>query len=305
MNIGIIFTPSGSFTKAICRLKDKALKAYFKVRDNLINNSSHCSFKLFRTLIQPILCYGCEVWAPYLLKKVNDCNFLNICDKLSSESLHIKVCKLILGVFRRATNTAVRGELGSYPLLITMLCLAIKYWWHLNNSCLKGKNSLVIDALIDNRKLDLTDTFTWSTGIKNVFQLIKKTDIWNKPNTITKGNFDDVITSNIKAVYSTLWTSHINLSQPKLRTYCQFKRSFHMENYVSLFNRSSRSSLCKLRISAHQLMIEKGRYVSPKIPVDKRLCTLCDLGEIEDEYHFMMKCKLYDHLRKELFPQHY
>ena len=81
--LGIIFTPSGSFTKAICRLKDKALKAYFKVRDNLISNSSKCSFKLFQTLIQPILCYGCEVWAPYLLKSLNNCNFLSVCDKAS------------------------------------------------------------------------------------------------------------------------------------------------------------------------------------------------------------------------------
>jgi hypothetical protein len=113
------------YTKAICRLKDKALKAYFKIRDNLISNSGHCSFKLFQTLIQPILGYGCEVWAPYILKKVNDQNFLNICDKLPSESIHIKVCKLILGVFRRASNAGVRGELGSYPLLITMLCLAV------------------------------------------------------------------------------------------------------------------------------------------------------------------------------------
>jgi hypothetical protein len=79
---------------------------------------------------------------------------------------------------------------------------------------LKGKNALVLDALIENRKLDLADTFTWSTGIKNVFQLINKSDIWNKPNIITKVNFDDIIVSNIRAVYSTLWTSHVNLSQP-------------------------------------------------------------------------------------------
>jgi hypothetical protein len=51
--------------------------------------------------------------------------------------------------------------------------------------------------------------------------------------------------------------------------------------------------------------IEKGRYASPKIPVENRLCTSCDLGEIEDEYHFMMKCKLYDDLREELLLNNY
>ena len=47
-------------------------------------------------------------------------------------------------------------------------------------------------------------------------------------------------------------------------------------------------------------MIERGRYASPKIPVDDRLCIYCDLGEVEDEFHFMLKCKLYDSLRTQL-----
>ena len=43
-----------------------------------------------------------------------------LCDKISGEALHVKVCKLILGVHRKASNHAVRGELGSYPLLLFM-----------------------------------------------------------------------------------------------------------------------------------------------------------------------------------------
>jgi hypothetical protein len=120
--LGIIFTPSGSFTKAINILREKANKVFFKIRDNLYSCSCNCSLKLFSSLIKPILCYGCEVWAPYLLK-----------GKPSSEDIHVKVCKLILGVHRKATYNAVRGEVGSYPLLISMLALSLKYWWKLNN----------------------------------------------------------------------------------------------------------------------------------------------------------------------------
>ena len=106
--LGIIFTPSGSFQKAMVRLKCKASKAYFKIRDNLYNNSSKCSFKLFESLIQPILSYGSEVWAPYLVRNLNDRNFTTLCDKNPGELQHIKLCKLILGVHRKATNHAVR-----------------------------------------------------------------------------------------------------------------------------------------------------------------------------------------------------
>jgi hypothetical protein len=151
--LGVTFTPSGSFTKTMLKLKDKASKAFFKIRDTLYNSSVKCSFKLFHSLIQPILSYGCEVWAPYLLQKLNSINLINICDKLPGELLNIKLCKLNLGVHRKATNHAARGELGSFPLLIPMLGLSVKYWWSLNELCLKNNNKLVIDALIDNRKL--------------------------------------------------------------------------------------------------------------------------------------------------------
>jgi hypothetical protein len=298
--LGIVFVPSGSFSKAMLRLQEKATKAYFKIRHNLSSSSYNCSIKLFTSLIQPILSYGSEVWAPYLLKTLNNTNFLTICDKLPSETLHIKVCKLILGVHKKATNNAVRGELGRFPILITMLSLAIKYWWSLNDKCMKGCHSLVIDALIDNRKLCDTGIFSWSSGIKGLFNLINRLDIWNKPNCIQRSSINNVISSNLELVYSNLWYNHINNLQVKLRSYCLFKKSFSLENYVVMFYRSARSHFTKLRISAHNLMIEKGRHVSPKIEPHNRICTLCNLNSVEDEFHFIMECPFYSTLRIDL-----
>ena len=58
-----------------------------------------------------------------------------------------------------------------------------------------------------------------------------------------------------------------------------------MENYVML-SRSSRTPFCKLRISAHMLMIVKGRYLSSKFNPKDGLCKLCDRTGVEDEFHF-------------------
>lgn len=73
--LGIAFVPSGSLASAMLRLKEKASKAYFKIRDNLNSSSTKCGIKLFTSLIQPILSYSCEVWAPYLLKTLNDSKY--------------------------------------------------------------------------------------------------------------------------------------------------------------------------------------------------------------------------------------
>ena len=298
--LGIMFTPSGSFTKAINILKEKANKVFFKIRENLYSSSCKCSLKLFHTPIKPILTYGCEIWAPYLLKGLKDENFIDICDKPSSENIHVKVCKLILGVHRKATNNAVRGELGSYPLLISMLTLSFKYWWKLNQDCSFGSSSLVVQALIENRSFQYGYYFTWSKGIKSICSLINNNDIWDRPNILSKSSISDLVSSSLKSKYDQEWYSHISTKQMKLRTYCQFKKSFNQENYVHILNQVQKSVFCKLRISAHTLMIEKGRYSYPKIPPENRLCTVCDLQETENEFHFIMRCKAYTHLRQDL-----
>ena len=61
-----------------------------------------------------------------------------------------------------------------------------------------------------------------------------------------------------------------------------------------------------MRISAHQLRIETGRYARYHTERHNRLCTLCNTIDIEDEYHFFFICPIYSHLRKRyLLPYFY
>ena len=211
---------------------------------------------------------------------------------------------LILGVHRKASNHAVRGELGSYPLLLFMLSLSLKYWWKLNNDCMFGAKSLVIQALLENRKLhESNNVFTWSNGIKSICNLINQSDVWDKPTILCKSTITTVVQTELQNVYSNQWYSCISNKSPKLRTYCTYKTVFDQENYVNFLTKSARSAFCKLRISAHKLMIEMGRYSIPKIPPENRLCQFCDLKEVENEFHFVMRCKLLDQPRQKLFSE--
>ena len=49
--------------------------------------------------------------------------------------------------------------------------------------------------------------------------------------------------------------------------------------------------ITKIRMSAHKLNIELGRYNNIERP--EKICTLCDAKEIEDEYHFILQCPRY------------
>ena len=60
--------------------------------------------------------------------------------------------------------------------------------------------------------------------------------------------------------------------------------------------------ICKLRLSSHCLAIETGRYKN--IPFDKRICSFCK-EDIEDEFHFMLKCPAYHDLRVQFLKPYY
>jgi len=65
-----------------------------------------------------------------------------------------------------------------------------------------------------------------------------------------------------------------------------------------------RVSVSRLRLSAHRLCIETGRWTKPNsIPVDERKCLTCNV--IEDEYYFVLECLMYKELRNVDIPFYY
>lgn len=63
--------------------------------------------------------------------------------------------------------------------------------------------------------------------------------------------------------------------------------------YVDILkNREDRAAVCKIRISAHQLMIERGRHLN--IPRNERYCPLCNSNKIENEEHFLLQRKSFN-----------
>ena len=91
-------------------------------------------------------------------------------------------------------------------------------------------------------------------------------------------------------------------SKPKLRYYNMFKSDLEIEDYLFFkVPKMLRSLLAQFRAGILPLSIEVGRYRN--IPLEERLCTLCDDNVVEDEIHFLCSCKLYKEARDVLFVQ--
>ena len=84
---------------------------------------------------------------------------------------------------------------------------------------------------------------------------------------------------------SELFNDRNNINGNKLRKYRIFKGKLETEHYVSaVMSRSHRSILAKFRSGSFPLLIETGRYA--KVPLQNRICQLCNSNQIEDEMHF-------------------
>ena len=91
--------------------------------------------KLFYSLVCPILLYNSEIWGAFLkpkqLRNLESFKDNLFGDTLKQESLQLKMAKISPGVHEKASNMAVRGDTGMYPLNIDIHVRIVKYRFHL------------------------------------------------------------------------------------------------------------------------------------------------------------------------------
>ena len=284
--LGIIFTPSGSFTRAISELATKARKAYFAFRKH-DRSPAKISQQFFDTLVKPILLYGCEAWTIFHSPKLSKINFVKQADDVIYERLNLKFCRSILGVHKKATNLAARGELGRYPLLLSALDLSMRYLSRVH--FLSHKNTritpLICDAYIE--ALKDSPKPSWAILLKNLPAKLE----------IPMNLFD---LKSLHRMYDRLWASELRTrgENGKLEILSKLSTEFGRATYVDSLPPGLRKYLARVRISAHSFEVEILRYRrNPQIPRAQRFCKFCDLQAIGDEVHAILQCPLLAHER--------
>ncbi len=136
--------------------------------------------------------------------------------------------------------------------------------------------------------------------------MAKYNRVCNTVNSPHATNAPFISTSRKSAIQSlqNLYTSHWLKQIPterKMRTYITLKTHFQKEDYLNLTDRHLRTAMTRLRISAHNLLIERGRYIRPPLAVEERTCPVCANGQVEDELHFMTQCTKYESDRNKLY----
>ena len=84
----------------------------------------------------------------------------------------------------------------------------------------------------------------------------------------------------------------------KGQVYRIFQQNFGMEYYLKTLSPKNKKIFVKFLTANHHLPVETGRWHGKSI--SERLCTLCNSGQICDEFHFILECKSLENLRKKL-----
>lgn len=290
--LGLTFSLSGSLKHATEILSTKGRRALVALKRNI--SAQHLSgwslMKLFDHLISPILTYGCQIWMPTTEAakgrlRTDPSDHKGYFKRLTADSferVHLSFLKWSLGVHGRATNTAVYGETGRAPLIIASHQQAIKYFTRaLSKSLDKSDNSLLALAVREQRNLQLE----WFTFWDHSYHL---------------GGRDTLEVKHVEH-----WQK-LRQSQSKLGFYNQVQHNYGYAEYLN-FPRGSRSCVAKLRLSAHDLLVETGRYNG-----STRTCRYCTNDEElnlllqlpmaepiwESELHALTECPEYEAFRR-------
>ena len=282
--LGLLFTPSGEIKSALDDLRSRALKAFWSLKYKLGTFfSTHIAetMNLFDVLIRPILTYASDFWGCLKLPKNNPI-----------ENVHTMFCKHILGVNKQTTSYGVWLELGKTPLMIFAQKAAIKNWVRIR----RGDANHYLKLSYKNAQ---EDSLEWLSRIDLTLSAIGMGDIFRNDLGINTRTIPGIVSQRLTDIFHQEAFSTISNETSKLRTYSMVKSMSGVENYLSnVTNLKHRKSLSQLRLSSHRLMIEIGRH--KRIVVKERFCPFC-ITVVEDEIHFVTKCKTYDTLRSPLF----
>lgn len=304
------------------QLRKKGLRAYFSLK-NTIDLSSIAKaavFKLFDSLILPVVSYGCQVWLTRteLLKCISPDNTKNAREVLKAisqdpmENLHLSLMKWTMGVRKNTTNIPIWGDCGRCPIGVQMIKLLIDFHNRLTQLDDANSAQIVRHAFAEQRSMGLewyrTTQMLYHRFDPEALARSQRSSKSALPNST-------LVKKRAEEWFKGEWNQAREQSR-KLIFYNAIKKEHGFEPYLHLQKHKKAKFIAWLRSSSHFLNNETGRYGLRYESQHHRACNFCSTEDkellqllanlptvnliIEDEEHFIRDCPRYGELRSEL-----
>ena len=198
---------------------------------------------LFYSLVSPILLYNCEIWACFLKSVGNNYEkFVSriFDERITPENMYNKVCKMALGVHSKASNHAVKGELGRFPLHLIIYTRIFKYFLRL----LTLQNNQILNSALEiNIHLNNVGKHSWFTTVRRLLHFTKLDDYTPNLPHLDYRTFPHLVRMfkrNLFKEYQEYWSKSLNKDKfdssvgNKLSLYNEVKNEVRFESYLDL-----------------------------------------------------------------------
>ena len=287
--LGIFLSRTGSFLKAKRHIADQATNALFSLLRKIrtLDLPIDMQVDLFNKLIKPILLYGCEIWG-----------FGNL-DII--ERVQLKFFKHILNLKRSTPSFMIYGELGVFPIYIDIQSRMVSFWTKVADDEGKNETAFALYKLILRLNEQNKLNSKWLSHLKHLICSNGFGNIWNSLEGINKIWFAKAFKQKLKDQYVQNWAALVEKSSSGIN-YRIFKNNFEMNNYFSFLTNRKCRILTAFRTRNHRFPVEIGRWTG--IPLNERVCWLCN-DDIGDEYHYIMKCRMFNDQRRKFIKPYY
>ncbi|KAK6181925.1 hypothetical protein SNE40_009702 [Patella caerulea] len=284
--LGIMFTSRlkwSSCCKTLALHASKSLNTIKHCMLKLGNRNCTLAFKLFDAMVAPILYYGSEIWGLSFQPEI--------------ESVQNSFCKWLTCTGQKTTNAITRAGCGRYELSVNYMCRPIKYFLKLKQMENHRLPRQCYEMLYN---LDLLGRTNWCSDVKLMLYRLGFGYVWNTQGVGDTKHFMSVFKMRLQDI--NFQDRHTFINQSSI---CEFYSDIKTELFCEPYLNSNLShvlkfALANLRCSTHTLSIEMGRRSNT--PRDQRLCNICNMHKMENEFHFILVCPVLRDLRLNFLP---
>ena len=293
------------------KLRVNGLKASFALQGLVKKQDLYApelQLRLFDTLVQPVMSYGCQIWgAAYAMHG----SPLSALDN-SLQRIHLNFLRVVSGASNHVPNVVLLHEFKAAPLVCHWLRLVLRFW----NRMVGNKHWLLHSVFQVNVSKAVH-------GLKNCWAA-QVLGILLKLGEISSLNLDSIpdICSKVIDVDRVVSVLHTQIMQSlfightdprtcpsigaKHCAYMQWfahadQTAYHPHIKSVTIPSGKHRELMRFRLGCSDIAVNSGRFVARQNRLARadRVCPCCSSGQAEDELHVIFECTAYDIIRSQ------